>query len=336
MQYLQQAIASELVPSLESIPDFGSFVGFTDQTPNQRLARQGSLDGSLATLDLSEASDRLANWLVEELFADWPHFLEAIQATRSTRCQLPSGEVIPLLKFASMGSAMTFPIETLVFATIALSACLGTSTRPTAAALRRLVGSVRVYGDDIIVPVDKAAEVIDLLETFGFKVNRRKSFWTGPFRESCGKDYFYGIDVSIVYVREKYPDSLRSVKEMVSLSSFRNLLAKAGWLDTVEILDQDLLSLTKGNYPYVQEHTQVLGRVGPGVPSSTRINPDLHRPELRGYTVCARLPRIALDEVPALLKCLMHPEVSEYAWDHLERSGRPQAVSLKLVWAPVH
>lgn len=334
MQYIQQAIAGALVPELEKNPNFGSFVGFTDQTANQRLARQGSLDGSLATLDLSEASDRVANWLIEELFSDFPHFLEGIQAARSTRCQLPSGEVIPLLKFASMGSALTFPIETVVFATIALAACLGTSTRPTVSNLKRLVGSVRVYGDDIIVPTDKAETVIDWLETFGFKVNRRKSFWTGPFRESCGKDYFYGIDVSIVYFREKYPTSLRSVKELVSLSSFRNQLARAGWLDTVDFLDTDLLALTGGNYPYVQENSQLLGRVGPGTPSSARSNPDLHRPEQRGYTVCAKLPRIALDDVPALLKCLMHPEISEYAWDHLERSGRPQAVSLKLVWAP--
>jgi len=336
MQYLQQAIASALVPAIENDPIAGSFAGFTDQTVNQRLAREGSLDGSLATLDLSDASDRVANWLVEELFADFPHFLEGIQATRSFRCELPSGEVIPLQKFASMGSAMTFPIEAMIFTSIALSACLGMSTRPTRRNLKRLVGSVRVYGDDIIVPTDKAEGVIDLLEACGFKVNRHKSFWTGPFRESCGKEYFYGIDVSIVYCREAFPSSLRCAREIVSLSSFRNLLARAGWLGTVEVLDEELLSLLGGIYPYVQENSQLVGRVGPDRPTVSRTNRNLHRPEVRGFTVFADLPRSALDGVPALTKCLMHPEISEYAWDHLERSGRPRAVSLKLVWAPVY
>jgi len=137
MQYLQQGLASSLVPAIESDPIAGSFAGFTDQTVNQRMAKEGSLEGTLATLDLSDASDRVANWLVEELFCDWPHFLEAIQVTRSLRCQLPSGEVIPLLKFASMGSAMTFPVEAMIFTSIALSACLGMSTRPTRRKLKR-------------------------------------------------------------------------------------------------------------------------------------------------------------------------------------------------------
>jgi len=336
MQYIQQAICGSLVPALEKKNSLsGSFVGFTDQTPNQEMAREGSRDGSLATLDLSDASDRVANWLVEDLFADFPYFLEGIQACRSLTCQLPSGEVIPLQKFASMGSALTFPIEAIIFATIALTACLGMPTRPTTSALKQLVGSVRVYGDDIIVPTDKAEGVIDALEACGFKVNRDKSSWTGPFRESCGKEYFYGIDVSIVFCREKFPSSLRSVKECVSLSSFRNQLFKAGWIDTVDILDRELLSITKERYPYVQENSQLLGRVGPDRPVSDRLNPDLHRPEQRGFTVCVDLPRSPLDDVPALLKCLMHPEISEFAWDHLERSGRPRAVSLKLVWAPL-
>jgi hypothetical protein len=336
MQYIQQAIATALVPALESNSIAGSFLGFTDQTVNQVMAQRGSKDGSLATLDLSDASDRVANWLVEELFEDYPYFLEGIQAARSTTCQLPNGEVIPLQKFASMGSALTFPIEAIVFATVSLMGCLGTSCpSPLKPAIRRLCGSVRVYGDDIIVPVDKAEEVTELLETFGFKVNRRKSFWTGPFRESCGKEYFYGADVSVVRAREKFPRSLRCAKELISLSSFRNQLYNAGWLDTVEILDEELLTLTRGRYPYVKETSSILGRIGPEPADIHRYSSVLHRPEVRGYTVRAIIPKDELGEVSALTKCLMHPEISEFAWDHLERSGRPRAVGLKLAWAPV-
>jgi hypothetical protein len=332
MQYLQQAISAALVPAIESNSLAGSLVSFTDQTLNQRLAEKGSRDGSLATLDLSEASDRVANWLVEELFGDYPNFLEAIQTCRSTKCQLPSGKVITLMKFASMGSALTFPIESMIFTSLAILGCLGTSPSPTLASIKKLVGSVRVYGDDIIIPANKAVAVSYILETFGFKVNRHKSFWTGSFRESCGKEYFAGFDVSIVKSRESLPSTLRSARELVSLVSFRNLLCEAGWLDTVDRLDTWISALLKGHFPYVSDRSPLLGRVGPRPPEIHRWNKVLHRFEVRGFIVQARIPHSPLDEVPALTKCLMHPEISQYDISHLSRSGRPRAVGIKLAW----
>jgi len=335
MQYIQQAILQPLVREIELDSISRSFTAFADQTPNQVLARVGSLDGSLATLDLSEASDRVANWLVEELFGDYPNFLEGIQACRSTRCQLPSGEVIPLQKFASMGSALTFPVEAMVFTAVAILGCLGLSTSPTMPLIKRLVGSVRVYGDDIIVPANKAVAVTEMLETFGFLVNRRKSFWTGPFRESCGKEYFNGSDVSIVRSREVFPTSRRCVRELVSLVSFRNQLCEVGWLDTVEMLDTEILRLLGGRFPYVSSNSPLLGRVGPQPPEIHRMSGTLHRPEVNGYCLDVRLPHSPLSDIPALTKCLMHPEIPEQQRNHLMRSGRPRAVGLKLVWAPV-
>lgn len=335
MQYIQQAIMTSLVPALENDPLAGLFVAFTDQSRNQELAQWGSYSGALATLDLSEASDRVANWLVEDLFADFPWFLEGIQACRSTTIQLPSGEKHNLQKFASMGSALTFPIESMIFTVIALLGCLGASTDPSDGAIRHLAGSVRVYGDDIVVPTDKAEVVIDLLETFGFRVNRGKSFWTGPFRESCGKEYFAGSDVTIVRCRESFPRSRHSVKQLVSLSSFRNQLCEAGWLSTVEILDKELTKLLNGYYPFISKNTACLGRIGPEPPEVQRLNLLLFRYEVRGYVVNSRLPSSILNEAPALLKCLSHPEISRYDPTHLTRSGRPRVVSLKLAWVHV-
>lgn len=338
MQYIQQAIMAPLVQNIESNSVSRSFTAFTDQRPNQALAKKGSKDGSLATLDLSEASDRVANWLVEDLFSDYPHFLEGIQACRSTRCQLPSGSVMQIQKFASMGSALTFPIEAMVFTTVALTGILrSTNTPPTLASIKKLFGQVRVYGDDIIVPVDKAEAVIDTLETFGFKVNRSKSFWTGPFRESCGKEYFHGNDVSIVKVRERFPSSSRSAKEMVSLVSFRNQLCEAGWFDTVDELDQSISVLLRGTYPVVSSNSPLLGRIDSRYPVDIdRFNKGLFRPEVKGYQLYAPIPRNALTDVPALLKCLMHPGISKMQKEHLVRSGRPRVASLKLAWAPVY
>jgi hypothetical protein len=339
MQFVQQAISIPMRELLESDETFGSFVGFTEQWPNQAMAQIGSEDGSLATLDLSEASDRVANWLVEDLFQDFPHFLEGIQACRSTTAQLPSGEVIPLLKFASMGSALTFPIEAVVFATIALTACLKADGLPQTAkglrkALESLVERVRVYGDDIIIPTDKAETVIEYLEMFGFKVNRRKSFWTGEFRESCGKEYWNGLDVSIVRFRKALPASRRDADEIVSTVATRNLLAKAGLVKTAAVLDS-VLEEVLTYFPYVAETSPLLGRHHPdGYYQVDQMSGSLHAPRTKGWVVKPQIPENGIEGEPALMKCLLEAigkaNVDER---HLTHSGPPPAVKLKLVTA---
>jgi hypothetical protein len=333
MQFVQQAFMRSLVLGLESSATSKEFVGFTDQEPNQRLAALGSCGDGLATLDLSEASDRVANWLVEELFADFPHFLEGIQACRSTRASLPDGSVIHLVKFASMGSALTFPIEAMVFTAICLESVLRVRSLPlNAKSLRSLRGMVRVYGDDIIVPVDCAEQVADDLETFGFKVNRHKSFWTGEFRESCGKEYWRGRDVSHVKVRTEFPADLRSATEVVSTSSTRNQLFEAGFVDAVDFFDEILLSVTQGRYPIVEATSPLVGRLSLDRPSGDGWDSDLHVPIASGYVPVAKSPVNKLDGPRALLKYFLSP--SDEA-DHLTRSGRPRVVRMKLVKAPV-
>jgi len=333
MQFVQQAFMRSLVLGLEKAASSKEFVGFTDQEPNQRLAALGSCGGGQATLDLSEASDRVANWLVEELFADFPHFLEGIQACRSTRAGLPDGRIITLAKFASMGSALTFPIEAMVFSAISLlGVCRVRSLPLTAKSLRSLRGLVRVYGDDIIVPVDCAEQVADLLETFGFKVNRRKSFWTGEFRESCGKDYWRGRDVTHVKVRSEFPDNLRSATDVISTSSTRNQFFEAGFVAAVGFFDGILLGVTHGHYPIVESSSPLVGRLSLDRPSGDGWDQDLHVPVAVGYVAVAKSPVNQLDGPRALLKYFLSPSKES---DHLTRSGRPRAVRMKLVKAPV-
>lgn len=301
MQYVQQAISIPLRDLLERDSRSKHFIGFAEQWPNQAMAQIGSEDGSFATLDLSEASDRVANWHVEELFADFPHFLEGIQACRSTTAKLPSGEVIPLLKFASMGSAMTFPIEALVFSAIALSACVKADSLPqTMSSYRKYIDRVRVYGDDIIVPTDKAEIVIETLETFGYRVNRNKSFWTGEFRESCGKEYWKGMDVSIVRFRKRLPTSRRDVDELVSTVATRNLLFQAGLVHTAALLDDVLEPILKW-FPYVAETSPILGRIHPlGYYQVDGLHGDYQSPVTRGWVVKPKIPVNQVFDVYAL------------------------------------
>ncbi len=222
MQYVQQGLLARFTEYIES-PYVGvrsnhnsgfGVVGFTHQEPNQRLACEGSLSGELATLDLSEASDRVSNQLVRAMVDNYPNLAEGIDACRSRKADVPGHGVIRLAKFASMGSALTFPIEAMVFSTVVFMAIAravadetGDESRArvdTGLILRHRSG-VRVYGDDIVVPVRFVQRVVEYLNLFGFKVNSNKSFWTGKFRESCGKEYYDGHDVSVVRVRRLFP-----------------------------------------------------------------------------------------------------------------------------------
>jgi hypothetical protein len=137
-----------------------------------------------------------------------------------------------------MGSALTFPIEAIVFTTIALMGVWSSEgQRPT---LRTAKGRVSVYGDDIIIPVDATADVIGTLELFGFKVNRSKSFWSGYFRESCGKEYYRGHDVSVVRLRAEVPTSRRDAVLVKRFTDFRNRAYSAGLWGAVRVCDEVL------------------------------------------------------------------------------------------------
>jgi hypothetical protein len=162
-------------------------VDIRDQTRNQRLAREGSLTGALATLDLSSASDTVSNEIVYELLPlDWAHVLAR---GRSEKIELPDGSIIRQEKFSAMGNGYTFPLETLIFWALASCACPKGSV-------------VSVYGDDIIVPSECFDFVVEVLRYAGFNANLKKSFKTTPFRESCGHDYFEGIDVRPYFQKE--------------------------------------------------------------------------------------------------------------------------------------
>lgn len=159
----------------------------SDQGANQELARVGSVDGSFATLDLSSASDTLSRELVRYLVP--PGVYAILSAARSPSYKL-DGKVARYEKFTSMGNGFCFPLETLVFAAAARA-----SMRATLGHLGRHC----VYGDDIIVPTSAYALTVALLQFLGFTPNPSKSFSKGPFRESCGTDWYKGQDVRPVY-----------------------------------------------------------------------------------------------------------------------------------------
>jgi hypothetical protein len=185
--YIQKGIGQEIRRRLYLVG-----VTLNDQTRNQQAALIGSLDGSLATIDLSMASDTVASSLVDFLLPnDW---FWALEQARSPSGTLPSGEVIHYQKFSSMGNGYTFELESLFFWAIAQEVCCRWSNERD--------HRVCVYGDDIVVPTEFAQRLLGRLFQAGFKPNENKTFFSGPYRESCGKHYYLGHDVTPFYIRK--------------------------------------------------------------------------------------------------------------------------------------
>lgn len=332
IQYVQQGLMERIVSAIESHDKLSVVVGFADQERNQFLAKQGSKNGSLATLDLSEASDRVSWKLVQSMCRHFPWVTKALDATRSRQADVPGYGIHTISKYASMGSALCFPIEAMVFTTIIFLAIERATGTPVCGNKRfnAYYRRVRVYGDDIIVPTDIVDTVVECLEAFGLKVNSNKSFWTGKFRESCGKEYYDGEDVTYVKLRRLFPTQRQQAPEIVSLVSFRNQLYKAGWWKTCEWLDSYIGRLIP--FPVVEETSQVLGRHSFLGHESQRTCRYLQRPLVKGAVVSTVLPPSKLEGPDALLKFFLKRGSEPLSKDHLRRAGRPDAVNIKLGW----
>jgi len=345
MQYMQQSILQWLVPLVERSRFTGGRVNFTDQSINQRLARQASIDGSFATLDLSEASDRVHLELVTRLLSSVPRLRDMVMACRSTRATLPSGKTLTLHKFASMGSALCFPMEALAFFTAIVSRRIRRAQRVIdAATVREYSRDVYVYGDDIIVPVDEAPVVCDDLSLFGLKVNRNKSFWTGKFRESCGMDAYAGVDVTPVYCRTLRPANKRSQSEVLSWVSMANQFYKKGFWHVARHIRNNLDTLVKGGFPHVSEDSQGVGWVSySNARTIQRWHSELQRFEFKTLVAVPRRVPDHLDGDGALLKYFLTNTTSSVRSildltiknaEHLVESVRRGALTLKLQWVP--
>jgi hypothetical protein len=330
-QYVQQGLLSSILDSLNKDDFLSSVLGFTDQIPNQELAREGSLQRNLATLDLSEASDRVSNQLVRTMLRHHPYLLEGVDACRSRRADVPGHGVVRLSKFASMGSALCFPFEAMVFLTIVFIGIEESLNRPLSRKdITSFRHNVRIYGDDIIVPVDHVHSVVTALEHFGAQVNRSKSFWTGMFRESCGKEYYDGHDVSVVKVRTVLPTQRTNATEVISTVSLRNQLYWAGFWQTVRWLDELLVRILI-QYPLVSSTSPVLGRESVLGYETQGTTTSTHAPFVKGYVVSTRSPINELDDHDALLKFLIKKsDLPFYDENHLKRSGRPHSVHIKM------
>lgn len=298
----------------EEIPKCGILrqcLALTDQTKNQYLALEGSRTGKWATIDLSSASDLLSVKMVSLVFEGKPNLLEGLLNCRSTR--ISDGiSIRDIEKFAGMGNATTFPVQSIVFAVLAISALLH-GLPPTYRNVKRVSRSVRVFGDDIIVPADRSHHVVDWLTKAGLAVNIGKSFLTGNFKESCGVDAYRGVDVTPLYVRhhpvnisKKEPSTIAHYVELSNHFWLRGLYAVSATL--VKIVEEAL----GRRLPLVTSKSGVLGLHSRQEAFEVhRWNSELQRPELKGPMLLPVFREDVIDGYAALLKFFVSSDSSD-------------------------
>lgn len=195
-------------------------INLNDQSINRSLAHEGSVTGQLATLDLSSASDSVSTELVALFLPEiWFSTLDSVRSHVTIIDGVEHGNHM----FSSMGNGFTFELESLLFYVLAKATAYFTGTR----------GRISVYGDDIICPSGMSQDLQFVLSHFGFQVNSKKSYFEGPFRESCGGHYHNGLDITPFYLREP----IDSIDKLIHTA---NSLRKWAEVEGLTVLDPEV------------------------------------------------------------------------------------------------
>lgn len=341
LQWCQQSIRSFLYSGVSN-SRIGAFVDFRRQDVNGELALRASRDGSHATIDLSSASDRVSCWHVERLFRRSPTLLDALRATRSVYIEQDICRVSPrfhkLRKYSTMGNATTFPVQSLFFLAVALgSLAYVRKLRVGTEMIREAASSeVRVFGDDIIVPKDCAGATIDALSALGLRVNTKKTFTEGNFRESCGVDAYSGEDVTTVSVldvpKRAKPGSI------VSSVDVHNNLCNKGYYHTASAIRKTVERVGVKLIPTVTDGSGLFGWhsnwVDRDLPLKSRWNPALQIREWRCVQVSSSTCTRQSNESAALLQFFTEaPREVQSGVSTLHYPEQRAKATLRLRWA---
>lgn len=346
-QFMQQGLNKVLRDSINECFILRECLALTRQEYNQKLALAGSLTGDWATIDLKSASDLLSLKLVESVFRHHPIFFGRMMDCRSPYVKCDEKSTLRLGKFAGMGNALTFPVQSICFAVIGIAAILDSQgLAPNYWNVKRASRLIRVYGDDIVVHSKYAHQVVDWISSVGLLVNRKKSFLTGNFRESCGVDAYKGVDITPIYLRYR-PESIgESPKVCESLISTCNQMWLQGLYHASDCLKEHIESFLRMKLPLVSRESGAWGwhtRQEAVTPQKWCYN--THQFLTRTFALTAVKRRDKLDGYAALLKCLLRPikeakgsfvmpDILVHEKDHLDRTAIRHRVRLVRRWVP--
>lgn len=213
--------------------DFGVQPGL-----NAQMAEIGSMDGSYATMDLSQCSDYISLELCRFMFPrnvfDWMKILRT-GTVRIGKARQTLGMM------STMGNGFTFPMQTVLLAALVLGVYDTLGIGPN----DKIGKTWGVFGDDIVIKTQAYNLLSLVLARLGLVVNASKSFSEGPFRESCGKDYYLGYNVRGVYLKRYTTDQdLFSCFNRIAIWGARHGLEMKNSLATV-------LAFAEGTTPIV-------------------------------------------------------------------------------------
>lgn len=307
--WLQHGAARALQTYLKSrqAPALSAMYCVDTEEQNRRAAQLGSKDGSIATIDLSSASDLVPLRYMRELCRDTGLY-PFIEHLRTPYAVMP-GKVTKTYrdescyeveKYAPMGSALCFPLESIFFSVVLFgvyrSAVL--SNQYSKSELKRMRASLHVYGDDCTVAVELVTPFMQRLAEIGAVVNPDKSFFNaGPshdfFRESCGGEFLNGEDITPARISRKFAgieidwsdpddeDTAKQVARLVQLANDLYDLPTARWM----VIDR----LLSSGVPVIFDETGDLG-IKSTSPTNfhlkRRWNVDLQREEVWAVRLC--------------------------------------------------
>jgi hypothetical protein len=242
-QYLQQGQMRKMMSYIDHHPLLSRSIKLRDQTHNQRLCRD-AYDNGACTLDLSNASDNVSATLVWYLLRDLPRLRSQLFSTRSQSIQLGL-ERVRLASFSPMGSAVCFPVETLVFWSLSLASVRHVQAQwgadgysASLPSLKESASCVAVFGDDIIIPDYARQTLVCALQDVGCEINTSKTCYLTPFRESCGSEWFNSTDVSIIRNKRYYYDSARRIANYPELLDLQRKFFLCGLLRSAALLQR--------------------------------------------------------------------------------------------------
>lgn len=257
VQWIQQGLARAIVREIEHSKSITSgYVNFTNQNVNRDLALKAS-NGQcdLVTLDLKDASDRVSMWLIKRLFPQ--EITRALFACRSDGTLLPDGRCVNFRKFAPMGSACCFPVESLVFWSLAVGALI--HPLKVSNLVKGEIPQVWVYGDDIVCRKADYIPVKSVFNELSLEFNENKCCLGRFFRESCGCDAFKEKDVTPVKLHTLWPRGRWSPNAMLSYISYANAFRETGrGYDSVANYIQDYMQHHLGPLPVTNEDKHVM------------------------------------------------------------------------------
>nr|UJQ85343.1 MAG: hypothetical protein 3 [Leviviridae sp.] len=319
-QFLQQGLLRWLRKHLPS--HLRICLDFSSQEPSRAAALEASKYGESATVDLSSASDRLSLWTVERAFAGNSSVLSALHATRTRYVRDcagdPSRDYIHLRKYAGQGNATTFPVQSIIYSLVCITCVLyeqyGSAARVTAKSLRKAAGSVRVYGDDIILPSPCVRYLAECFEFLQLKINWEKTHIEGHFRESCGMDAFEGYDVTPLYMQSFGLPDKPSGEELVSwIDVSNNAYMKGLWSLSTWMIENVPISIARD----IPVSPNPLGCVSLRTHTratyfrKVRFNQNLHRKEVYGYVLTGSEVRAERNTYASLLQYFVERPVPD-------------------------